>query len=124
MSAPTAGTAIAVHPDGLPVPRRYWAIAAIALAITMSVLDSTIVNVALPTVARDLRASAAESIWVINAYQLAILLLLLPLAALGETIGYRRVSQCGLALFTVASLGCAFAPTLLTLSLARVVQGC
>jgi DHA2 family multidrug resistance protein-like MFS transporter len=122
-SSATAGRRT-VYPDGLPVPRRYWAIAAIALAITMSVLDSTIVNVALPTVARDLRASAAESIWVINAYQLAILLLLLPLAALGETIGYRRVSQCGLALFTVASLGCAFAPTLLTLSLARVVQGC
>lgn len=114
---------LAAYPDGLPVPRRYWAIAAIALAITMSVLDSTIVNVALPTVARDLKAGSAESIWVINAYQLAILILLLPLAALGETIGYRRVSQTGLAVFTLASLGCAFAPSLLTLSVARVVQG-
>jgi MFS transporter, DHA2 family, multidrug resistance protein len=113
----------AVHPDGLPVPRRYWAIAAILLAIFMSVLDSTITNVALPTIGRDLGASAAVSIWVINAYQLAILVLLLPLAALGEIIGYRRVSQAGLALFTLASLGCAFAPSLLTLSIARVVQG-
>jgi len=123
MSAPTAGTAIAVHPDGLPVPRRYWAIAAIALAITMSVLDSTIVNVALPTIARDFRASAAASIWVINAYQLAILLVLLPFASLGEIVGYRRVSQAGLAVFTLASLACAFAPSLLSLSLARAVQG-
>jgi len=123
MSAPTAGTAIAVHPDGLPVPRRYWAIAAIALAITMSVLDSTIVNVALPTIARDFRASAAASIWVINAYQLAILLVLLPFASLGEIVGYRRVSQAGLAVFTLASLACAFAPNLLSLSLARAVQG-
>ena len=114
---------LAAYPDGLPVPRRYWAIAAIALAIMMSVLDSTIVNVALPTIARDLHAGSAESIWVINAYQLAILILLLPLAALGESIGYRRVSQVGLAVFTLASLACAFAPSLLTLSVARVIQG-
>jgi DHA2 family multidrug resistance protein-like MFS transporter len=109
--------------DGLPVPRRYWAIAAIILAITMSVLDSTIVNVALPSLAHDFRASDAASIWVINAYQIAILVALLPLASLGEIVGYRRVSQCGLAVFTVASLACALAPTLAMLSIARVVQG-
>src|SRR5438309_649391 len=92
------------HPDGLPVPRRYWAIAAIILAITMSVLDSTIVNVALPSMARDFRVTDAASIWVINSYQIAILASLLPLASLGEIVGYRRVSQCGLAIFTAASL--------------------
>jgi MFS transporter, DHA2 family, multidrug resistance protein len=123
MSASSAVAASAAHPDGLPLPRRYWAIAAIALGIAMSVLDSTIVNVALPTIARDFHASSAASIWVINAYQLAILLVLLPLASLGEVVGYRRVSQAGLAIFTVASFGCAFAPSLLALSLARVVQG-
>src|SRR5215471_19757671 len=124
MSASSAVTASPTHaPDGLPVPRRYWAIAAIALAITMSVLDSTIVNVALPTIARDFRATSAASIWVINAYQLAILLVLLPFASLGEIVGYRRVSQAGLVIFTLASLGCAFAPSLLALSLARVIQG-
>jgi MFS transporter, DHA2 family, multidrug resistance protein len=112
-----------VHPDGLPLPRRYWAIVAIALAIAMSVLDSTIVNVALPTIARDFNASAAASVWVINAYQLAILVVLLPLASLGEIVGYRRVSQAGLLVFTLASLGCAFAPGLLSLSCARVIQG-
>jgi MFS transporter, DHA2 family, multidrug resistance protein len=123
MSASSAAAASTAYPDGLPVPRRYWAIAAIALAITMSVLDSTIVNVALPTIARDFRATSAASIWVINAYQLAILLVLLPFASLGEIVGYRRVSQAGLAVFTLASLGCAFAPNLLALSLARVIQG-
>ena len=122
MSASSAA-ASPTHADGLPVPRRYWAIAAIALAITMSVLDSTIVNVALPTIARDFRATSAASIWVINAYQLAILVVLLPFASLGEIVGYRRVSQAGLAVFTLASLGCAFAPSLLAMSLARVVQG-
>lgn len=96
---------------------------AIALAIAMSVLDSTIVNVALPTLARDFGASHAASIWVVNAYQLAILSMLLPLASLGERIGYRRISQTGLVVFTLASLGCAFAPTLLTLCIARVLQG-
>ena len=123
VSASSGAAAPAEHPDGLPVPRRYWAIAAIALAITMSVLDSTIVNVALPTIARDFRATSAASIWVINAYQLAILLVLLPFSSLGEIVGYRRVSQAGLLLFTCASVGCAFAPSLLTLSLARVIQG-
>ena len=89
----------------------------------MSVLDSTIVNIALPSIARDFHASSAASIWVINAYQLAILVVLLPLASLGEVVGYRRVSQAGLAVFTLASLGCAVAPGLLSLSIARVIQG-
>jgi MFS transporter, DHA2 family, multidrug resistance protein len=112
-----------VHGDGLPLPRRYWAITAIALGIAMSVLDSSIANVALPTIARDFAASSASSIWVINAYQLAILVLLLPLASLGEIVGYRRIAQSGLAIFTAGSLACAFAPSLLLLSLARVLQG-
>jgi DHA2 family multidrug resistance protein-like MFS transporter len=124
MSSPSSASALhASAPDGLPVPRRYWAIAAIVLSICMSVLDSTITNVALPTIARDFHASSAASIWVINAYQLAILVVLLPLAALGEVIGYRRVSQAGLCVFTLASLACALAPSLLTLSVARLVQG-
>src|SRR5580698_9672135 len=94
-----------------------------AMAITMSVLDSTIVNVALPSLAHDCRASDGASIWVINAYQIALLRALRALASLGEIVGYRRVSQCGLAVFTLASLACALAPTLATLSIARVVQG-
>lgn len=112
-----------MHLDGLPTPRRYWAIVAIALAISMSVLDGNIVNVALPSLAVEFHASRSASIWIVNAYQVAILVALLPLAALGEFVGYRRVSQAGLAIFTLASLACALAPSLLTLSLARIVQG-
>ncbi len=124
MSSPRFPPAAAVpHADGLPVPRRYWAVAAIILAITMSVLDSTIVNVALPSLARDFHTTDAASIWVINSYQVAILIALLPLASLGEIVGYRRVSHWGIGIFTVASLACALAPTLGTLSIARVVQG-
>ena len=120
MSSPRLAPAAATPPaDGLPVPRRYWAIAAIILAITMSVLDSTIVNVALPSMAHDFSTSDAASIWVINSYQVAILIALLPLASLGEIVGYRRISQWGLGIFTVASLACALAPTLGILSIAQ-----
>jgi DHA2 family multidrug resistance protein-like MFS transporter len=124
MSSPRLAPAAAVpHADGLPVPRRYWAIAAIILAIVMSVLDSTIVNVALPSLAHDFRVSDAASIWVINSYQVAILIALLPLASLGEIVGYRQILQWGLVVFTAASLACALAPTLGILSIARIVQG-
>ena len=123
MSVARASPPSSPFPDGLPLPRRYWAIAAIILAIVMSVLDSTIVNIALPSIAREFNVSAAASIWVVNAYQLAILMLLLPLASLGEIVGYRRVSQAGIVIFTLASFACALAPTLLTLSIARVIQG-
>src|SRR6185437_13392196 len=124
MSSPGAAqVGAAAPPDGLPVPRRYWAIAAIILAICMSVLDATIANVALPSIARDFHATKAASIWVINSYQLAILATLLPLAALGEIVGYRKVSLTGMVVFTLASLGCAFSTSLLTMSIARVIQG-
>jgi MFS transporter, DHA2 family, multidrug resistance protein len=109
--------------DGLPTPRRYWSVLAIWLAITMAVVDASIANVALPAIARDLHAAAAESIWVINAYQLAIVVALLPLAALGEIVEYRRIFQAGLVLFVLASIGCTFARTLPELTLARAVQG-
>ena len=112
-----------VAADGLPTPRRYWAIVSIGLGITLAVLDGAIANVALPSIAQDLQASAAASIWIVNAYQIAIVVALLPLASLGEIVGYRRVSQVGLAVFTLASLACALSDSILTLSLARVLQG-
>ena len=109
--------------DGLPTPSRYWAIVSIGLGITLAVLDGAIANVALPSIAQDLQASSAASIWIVNAYQIAIVVALLPLASLGEIVGYRRVSQAGLAVFTLASIACVFANSIETLSLARVVQG-
>jgi DHA2 family multidrug resistance protein-like MFS transporter len=113
----------AATPDGLPVPRRYWSVATIWLAMAMSVLDGAIANVALPTIAGELHASPASSIWIVNAYQLAITVTLLPLAALGDRLGYRRVYMAGLAVFTLGSLGCALSHTLTALTAARVLQG-
>ncbi|WP_207002865.1 MFS transporter [Trinickia mobilis] len=111
------------HEQGLPLPQRYGAIVVVALGITLAVLDSAIANVALPTIARNLHASDAASIWVVNAYQLSITISLLPLASLGDRIGYRRVYTAGLVLFTVASLGCALSGSLTMLAIARVIQG-
>ena len=110
-------------PDGLPPEVRRWAVLAIAIAISLAVLDSAIANVALPTIAADVHASAASSIWVVNAYQLAVIVCLLPLASMGEIIGYAKVYRAGLVVFTVASLACALSDSLATLTAARVLQG-
>ena len=112
-----------IHPDGLPAPQRTWAMIAIAIAVTMAVLDSSVANTALPSIARHLGISPAESVWIINAYQLSIVVLLLPVAALGERIGFRRVYLIGLALFTLGSLACALSGSLEALVLSRIAQG-
>jgi DHA2 family multidrug resistance protein-like MFS transporter len=109
--------------DGLTTPARHWAVASMALAIGMTVLDSAIANVALPVIARDFGARPSEAIWIVNAYQLAIVISLLPLASLGEIIGFRRIYVAGLALFTLASLACALSPNLAVLTAARALQG-
>lgn len=109
--------------DGLPARERLRALLVIVLGIVMAVLDGTIVNLALPDITRELNATAAQSIWVINAYQIATLALLLPLATLGDIVGYRRVYLIGMAVFTLASAACALADSLTALALARVLQG-
>lgn len=96
---------------------------AIAVAITMAVLDSSVANTALPSIARQLGITPAQSVWIINAYQLAIVVLLLPVAALGERIGYRRVYLIGLGLFTLGSLACALSGSVAALVLSRIAQG-
>jgi DHA2 family multidrug resistance protein-like MFS transporter len=109
--------------DGLPPRQRLLAIATVVLGLTIAVLDGSIANLALPAMAADLKASNADAIWVINSYQIAMAVCLLPLASLGEVIGYRRVYLGGLFLFTLASLACAASSDMLQLSLARVLQG-
>jgi DHA2 family multidrug resistance protein-like MFS transporter len=95
----------------------------VGIAIAISVLSTAIANIALPAMAHELHASPAESIWVVNAYQLAVTVTLLPLSALGDIIGYRRVYMWGLCVFTVASLACGLAETLPLLVGARILQG-
>lgn len=110
-------------PDGLPPNRRARAIVAQSMVLVMAVLDGSIANIALPNIAADLHIQPAESIWVVNSYQLAICISLLPLASLGDIHGYRRIYAWGIALFTAASLACALSTTLPVLTLARIAQG-
>jgi MFS transporter, DHA2 family, multidrug resistance protein len=114
---------IGIPQDGLRGARLYAAVATLTIAIWMAALDTSIANTALPTIAFDLHASPADSVWVVNAYQLAVVISLLPLASLGEIIGYRRVYFWGLVVFTIASLLCALSWSLPTLTAARIIQG-
>ncbi|AKX52444.1 MFS transporter [Thiopseudomonas alkaliphila] len=111
------------YPDGLATPQRYGAIVAIGLGIMLSVLDGTIVNVALPTVTRELQTTEAHSIWAVNAFQLAVLISLLPLSSLGDRLGYHRIYLTGIVGFIFTSLLCGFAPSLGSLVAARTLQG-
>ena len=119
----TASSAQAAPPDGLPQGPRLRAMLVIILGLTLAVLDSSVLNLALPGIARELNANASQAIWVVNAYQIAALVLLLPLAALGDRLGYRRVYLVGMAVFALASMGAMLASSLSTLIAARALQG-
>lgn len=101
-----------------------WTLALVCVAVFMLLLDVTIVIVALPAISTDLHASLDRLQWVIDAYTLPLAGLLLTAATVGDRIGRRRVFLAGLTLFTLGSLGCALAPTSLTLDLTRVLAGC
>jgi MFS transporter, DHA2 family, multidrug resistance protein len=123
MDAKVARKASRPVPDGLPPERRRWAVAAIFTALAMASLDTAIANIALPAIASDLAVNPADVVWVVNIYQIALVATLLPLGALGEIVGHRRIYLGGLLLFTLASLGCACAWSLPSLLVARALQG-
>lgn len=100
-----------------------WVLLATVLGSGMAFLDSTIVNVALPTIADDLDVGLRGLQWVLDAYLVTLTALLLLGGALGDRYGRRRVFTAGLALFTAASMGCGLAPDVEVLILARAVQG-
>lgn len=103
--------------------RSAAAIAAVLTAMVLVVLDAAIANVALPTIAQSLQVKPAMSVWIVTAYQTALLMAMLPCAALGESLGYRRVFTAGVALFIGASALCALSPSLEWLVAARFLQG-
>jgi len=117
----TAGGA--VPSDGLPAGQRGWAVLTITTGLAISVLSNSVTNLALPHIARDLAISAESSIWIVNASQIALMVCLLPVAALADIVGHRRVYRAGLAIFALASLACALAPNLPALAGARLLQG-
>jgi len=89
----------------------------------MAVLDSTIANVALPTLVRAFAISPSASIWIVNAFSLVLVGTVLSLAVLGDRIGYARIYTCGLITFTLGSLICALSGSFGMLIAARVIQG-
>ncbi|MCX5591461.1 MFS transporter [Alcaligenes endophyticus] len=109
--------------DGLATPRRYWAALTLLLSLTITVLDSAMINVALPTIAKSLEIDPAAIVWVVIAYNLIVVVSLLPMSALAERIGFRPLFVLGLSIFGLASILSAMAESLAGLILARVLQG-
>ncbi|TDO06161.1 MULTISPECIES: MFS transporter [Halomonas] len=109
--------------DGLPGPERRLAVLALILGTLMAVVDTTMVNIALPSMAADLGVSASRVVWVTNLFQVVCAAFLLVFAALSELVSRRRLYTAGVALFTLAALGSALAPNLETLLLFRALQG-
>ena len=109
--------------DGLHRPKIYYAVASVCCGIFLSVVDGNICNVALPTISQELGVSSADSIWVVNAFQLVIMMTLLSFSSLGELFSYKRVYVSGVVLFTVGSLFCAMSHTLPLLIASRAFQG-
>lgn len=110
-------------PDGLPAPRRYWAIVTLMAVLVITVLDATMVNVALPSIAQSLNIPPAKVVHVVIVYNLALVSTLLPFSALAERIGFRRMFTIGILVFGLASLGSALSTSLTTLMLTRIAQG-
>ncbi len=89
--------------EGLPMPRRIWAIIAVSFGTALFVVDSTIANVALPTLSRELNVSEGAVTSVVTIYQLVMVMGLLPFAKLGDRVGHRRIYQTGQVLFCLSS---------------------
>ena len=109
-------------PDGLPLPRRYAAIAALCFGTALVIIDGGVANVALPTIARDLHVDSSAVVSIVTIYQLMLVMLMLPFAGLGERIGLKRMYQLGQVIFTIATLLCFFARSLPFLLLVRAAQ--
>jgi MFS family permease len=105
-------------------PRRAWiAFAVVLVGAAMSLIDATIVNVALPSIRTSIHASEATLSWIISGYALAFGLALIPAGRVGDRFGHKWVFFTGLALFTAASVACGLSTSDGQLIVARVVQG-
>lgn len=109
--------------DGLHRPQIFYAMAAIFSGLFLSVIDGSICNVALPSISKELQVSSSDSIWVVNGFQLVVMMFLLPFSSLGELKGFKQVYLTGLVVFLVGSLCCTFSVTLTQLVLSRMLQG-
>jgi EmrB/QacA subfamily drug resistance transporter len=125
IKAPCDEAVIRSKPCASPCPRdaSRWILTATILGSSLSFIDGSVVNVALPTIQRELHASAADVQWVIEAYALFLSALILVGGSLGDRLGRRRIFAIGVVLFMAASVACGFAPNILVLIVARALQG-
>ena len=110
-------------PTTAPTNRRWYTLAVLCLSLLVIVVDTTIVNVALPTLARDLHASASGLQWIVDAYTLAFAAILLLAGALADKYGRHHALRAGLIVFAAASFAAAFTQTTAELIAARAVMG-
>src|ERR671911_621533 len=103
--------------------RRWWTLAAMCFALFMIMLDNTVVNVALPSIQRDLHASLSSLEWTVNAYTLTFAVLLVTGGRLGDIYGRRRMFLFGVVVFALSSATIGLAPTDTFLIVARAIQG-
>src|ERR1051325_7950953 len=102
---------------------RRWILASTILGSSMAFIDSTVINIGLPVLQTDLRASVSDVQWVVDAYLLVLSSLILAGGSLGDRLGRVRVFGAGIALFALASLGCGVAANVGQLIAARALQG-
>jgi DHA2 family multidrug resistance protein-like MFS transporter len=110
---------VRMSPDG----RRWWALAALSVAVLVVGLDLTILNVALPTLASSLRASTSQLQWFVDSYSLVLAALLLPAGILADRLGRKRLLLVSVALFAASSAACAYAGSPAALVVTRAVLG-
>ena len=120
--ASPGGPGVSEDGEGLPMPRRIWAIIAVSFGTALFVLDSVIANVALPTLSRELDVSEGAVTSVVTIYQLVMVMGLLPFAKLGDRIGHRRIYQIGQVLFCSASALVWFIDSFAMLLVLRALQ--
>src|SRR5437660_2259723 len=103
--------------------RKWWTLIAVSVATFMLLLDITVVNVALPSIRKDLGGSFTDLQWVVDAYALTLAALVLTAGSLADRLGRRRIFAIGLGIFSLASLLCALSPDPTFLNLSRALQG-
>ncbi|MCH5318926.1 MAG: MFS transporter [Paramuribaculum sp.] len=112
-----------MHNEGIKSTiHRYIAIGSVLIVLAMTMLDGTVVNVALPVLAKEFHVSDSDAVWIVTIYQLVITMLLLPVSSLGDIYSYKRNYVIGIAVFTIGSALCALSPNFKLMVGARAIQ--
>jgi len=109
--------------NGLPIPRRIWAVLSLVIGILALVSNTTAVALGLPVITEEFGILPSTAIWIVNAFQISVVMFILPFSALGERIGHKWMFRAGICMFTVGAASCALSENLGWLIASRVLQG-